>query len=287
MRFGLVIPTLNAGDSLKSLLVAINNANGISWQRRLVVDSSSTDATPHIAKDCGFEVVSIARSEFDHGGTRQKAVDLMRPDVDVVVFLTQDVAVDNQDCFARLAESFNAEDVGLAYGRQIPHKNASMLAALLREFNYPANSLKKTLNDKERLGLKTAFASDSFAAYRITALDEVGGFPRGVACSEDMYVAAKMLLQGYAVMYNAEAIVRHSHEFDLRSAWNRYRNVGAFHAREKWLGQTFGRAEGEGMKLLKMQLQRAMAMGGVTLAAKIIFDDAIKFLAYRFGYSNG
>ena len=43
--------------------------------------------------------------------------------------------------------------------------------------------------------MKTAFNSNSFAAYRRKALKDVGGFPINTILSEDMYVTAKMLLK--------------------------------------------------------------------------------------------
>ena len=64
--------------------------------------------------------------------------------------------------------------------------------------------------DREALGIKTAFLSDSFAAYRCDALADVGGFPDVPAC-EDMYVGAKLLQAGYTIVYAAEAQVYHSH----------------------------------------------------------------------------
>ena len=282
MRIGLFIPTLNAGDDFGTLLRAVNGAK-VNFARKLVIDSESADDTPSVAKAAGFDVVTIKKSEFNHGGTRQRAVEILRRDADVIVFLTQDVVICDGECFAKLTSPFADDSIGIVYGRQLPHINASPIARLLREFNYPAESCRKTFADRERMGIKTAFVSDTFAAYRVTALDAVGGFPLDAKCSEDMYVAGKMLMKGFAVIYNAEATVRHSHEFTLISAWRRYKDVGTFHAKEKWLGEIFGTAEGEGMKLLQMQLKRAYAMGGMKLAARIIFDDALKFLAYRVG----
>ena len=282
MRTGLVIPTLNAAQLLPNLLREINEA-GKFLTRKVIVDSSSEDATADIAKKCGFEVLTIARKDFNHGGTRQLAAAHIKDDVDVVIFATQDIRLKDDKALKKLAEVFADDEVGAAYGRQLPKGDASPMAALLRKFNYPPASAKKTMADKERYGLKTAFMSDSFGAYRMTALEEAGGFPPCVRCSEDMYVAAKMLLKGWAIYYNAEAEVYHSHEFDLKSAWRRYRDVGAFQKKESWIGETFGKAEGEGLKLLKMQLKEAAETGGAPLAARIILDDAVKFLAYRYG----
>jgi glycosyltransferase involved in cell wall biosynthesis len=70
-RAGLVIPTSNAGDGWPKCLAAVRAQSCIP-ERLLVVDSASTDRTVEWAKGSGFEVLPIARSEFNHGGTRQR-----------------------------------------------------------------------------------------------------------------------------------------------------------------------------------------------------------------------
>ena len=282
MKIGLVILSLNAGAGFSDLLSGINRSGDFLCQK-LVIDSESDDDTPQIAAQHGFEVLGIKRRDFNHGGTRQLAAEYMKGKADVLIFLTQDVEICDDECLREIVAPFADEKIGAVYGRQLPHKDASPMASLLRAFNYPGMSAKKTFADREKYGIKTPFLSDSFAAYSLNCLFAAGGFPPNVRCSEDMYVGAKLLTAGFAIYYNAKATVRHSHEFTLKSAWKRYRDVGIFQAQESWIGETFGNAEGEGIKLLKSQLNVALKEGGISLAAKIIFDDALKFLAYKYG----
>ena len=286
-RFGLIIPTLNAGEQFRTLLEQIA-AQSLPTQK-LIVDSESSDGTARLAKSFGVEVLTIPRKTFNHGATRQLALEHLagRCALDAVIFLTQDVLLRDDDSLAKLVKIFGADStVGLSYGRQLPHADATEEAKFLRAFNYPATSQLRSLDDKKIFGLKTAFASNSFAAYRLTALKEVGGFPSHVPLCEDMFVAAKMLLGGWKIFYAAEAEVFHSHNFTAAQEFRRYVDIGKFHAREPWIRETFGSAEGAGKKFVLMKLA-ALAKKNPVDCVGAVFRDAAKFIGYRLGRLKG
>lgn len=282
---GVVIPTYNAGSELAVLLDAINNQT-FAPARKIIIDSSSADDTIKIAEEKQWETIVIPQEAFGHGKTRQQAVELLQNDVDFIIFLTQDVIIKDIDVFKNIMEVFSDDRIGAAYGRQLPKENASFEARLLREFNYPSISSKKFLTDKAEYGIKTAFLSDSFAVYRMEALNKIGGFPVRVNMSEDMYVGAKMLLENYGIAYVAEAEVYHSHNFTLKQHWKRYEAIGAFHRQEKWLLDTFGKSEGEGVKLLKTMLETAVKEREYMAISEIIMGTAIKYIGYLKGKSG-
>lgn len=280
MNCGLIIPTLNAGEQFRTLLEQIA-AQSLST-KKLIVDSQSTDDTAKLAKSFGVEVLTIPRKTFNHGATRQLALEKILP-LDVVIFLTQDVLLHDNESLARLVKIFGEnKSVGLSYGRQLPHANATNEAAILRAFNYPAESQLRSFDDRKIFGLKTAFASNSFAAYRVEALQSVGGFPSNVPLCEDMYVAAKMLLDGWKIYYAASAQVYHSHNYTAAQEFRRYVQIGKFHAQESWIRETFGSAEGAGKKFVLMKLSM-LAKKNPLDCVGAIFRDAAKFFGYRIG----
>ncbi|MBD3879566.1 MAG: glycosyltransferase family 2 protein [Quinella sp. 1Q5] len=280
MNCGLIIPTLNAGEQFKTLLEQL--AAQTLPTRKLIVDSESTDGTAELAKSFGLEILTIPRKTFNHGATRQLALEKILP-LDVIIFLTQDVLFHDDESLARLVEVFSDDStVGMSYGRQLPHANATNEAAILRAFNYPAESQLRSFDDRKIYGLKTAFASNSFAAYRVSALQRVGGFPSKVPLCEDMYVAAKMLLDGWKIFYAATAQVYHSHNYTSAQEFRRYVQIGKFHAQESWIRETFGSAEGAGKKFVLMKLSM-LAKKNPLDCVGAIFRDAAKFLGYRIG----
>ena len=280
MNCGLIIPTLNAGEQFQKLLSQL--AAQTLPTKKLIVDSESTDDTVKIAKNFGLEVLTIPRKSFNHGATRQFALEKILP-LDVVIFLTQDVLLQDDESLAKLVKIFDADkSVGLSYGRQLPHLNATNEAAILRAFNYPAESQLRSFDDRKLYGIKTPFASNSFAAYRVEALQSVGGFPSNVPLCEDMYVAAKMLMSGWKIFYAAEAQVYHSHNYTAAQEFRRYIQIGKFHAQESWIRETFGSAEGAGKKFVLMKLSM-LAKKNPLDCVGAIFRDAAKFFGYRIG----
>ena len=283
MKFGLIIPTLNAGGNFLKLLEQISEQT--LQTEKLLIDSDSTDGTDALAKKFGFEVIKVLRTEFHHGATRQLALEhlLKKNSCDVVIFLTQDVFLHDENSLAELVKIFSEdESVGVSYGRQLPHENATLEAKFLRAFNYPEENQIRSLEDKKKFGIKTAMNSNSFAAYRVSALEKIGGFPSQVILAEDMFVAAKILLAGYKVAYIADAQVYHSHNYTAAQEFHRYFDIGVFHSRESWIRKTFGSAEGAGKKFVLMKFWALLKKNPFECFGAF-FRDLAKFLGYRLG----
>lgn len=249
-RAGLCVPTLNAGPSWPRWLAAWSAQ--LIRPHTLVIDSDSSDATRLLAVEAGLAVHTIARASFNHGGTRQMAVGMLE-EAEFVVFLTQDAILASPHSISNLLEAFDDPQVGAVCGRQLPHLNAGPIGAHARQFNYPAASSVRASTDIPALGIKTAYLSNSFAAYRRSALMSVGGFPRDVIFGEDMCVAARMILSGWKIAYRADAAVHHSHDYRMAQEFQRYFDIGVMHVREPWLLEKFGRPEGEGARFVRSE----------------------------------
>lgn len=279
MRIACIIPTYNGKSDLARLLDSLQTQ--VATFDTFIVDSSSKDGTLALAQARVENVTVIPSSQFNHGGTRQLMVD-SQPDYDVYVFLTQDACLVDPDAIAQIVKPFADKAVGAVCGRQLPHVNATPLAQHARFFNYPEQVQVKTLGDIPSLGIKAAFMSNSFAAYRGDALRAVGGFPEHVIFAEDMYVAAKMLLAGWKIVYAGNAQCRHSHNYTVVEEFERYFDMGVFHAREPWIRQRFGGAGGEGLRYVKSEL-RFLGLGRAYLWPGAIVRNAVKLLGYKLG----
>lgn len=274
-----VIPTYNGVNDLARLLDSLEKQT-VSFDL-FVVDSSSSDGTAELARSRVANFVTIASSQFNHGGTRQMMVS-SNSSYDIYVFLTQDAYLEDVQAIENLVAPFADKSVGAVCGRQLPHLDANLLAQHARIFNYPVESKLKTLNDAPVLGIKTPFMSNSFAAYRGKALLDVGGFPEHVILSEDMYVSAKMLLAGWKIAYASDAICRHSHNYTFKEEFCRYFDQGVFHAREAWIRKSFGGAGGEGLRYVKSELG-FLGFKRMYLWPSAIVRNALKLIAYKLG----
>lgn len=279
LKASCIIPTFNGAASLDRLFRSLQ-VQSVTLPV-FVVDSSSTDSTCEIARRYGAIVTTIGGDEFNHGGTRQMVID-HHPDFDIYVYLTQDVLLADQDSLRHLLDSFKNPKVGTAYGRQLPHTDAGPLGAHARYFNYREISSFRSSADIPRLGIKSAFISNSFAAYRRAAMNEVGGFPKDVILGEDMVVAARMLAKGWHMAYVAEATAFHSHDYSFIQEFRRYFDIGVFHSRETWLLEQFGKPEGEGGRFVRSELKYLRGKAPWLIPSALVRTLA-KYAGYRLG----
>lgn len=251
-QLAVVIPTCNAAKHWSALEAGIR-LQGLSAKQIIIIDSASTDGTPELAKRAGFQVISIAREDFNHGGTRQAALTAV-PSADIAVYLTQDAVLAAPDSIEKLIAPFQDPKVGATFGRQLPRAGAGPIETHARLFNYSETSVVRTWESRLEIGVKATFLSNSFAAYRISALQEVGGFPADVIMAEDAIVAARLLIAGWKTVYAAEATVYHSHDYTIAEEFRRYFDTGVYRSQAAWLAESFGDVGGEGMRFVKSEL---------------------------------
>ncbi len=279
MKVAVIVPTLNAAGDWQRFSQAL--LANISADMVLILDSESTDGTVELAETAGFQTRLIPREQFNHGGTRQLGVEIC-PDAEVVVFLTQDAPLADSTAIPTLLRAFEDSTVGVAYGRQLPRPEANPIEAHARLFNYPEQSSLRVLADREQLGFKSIFISNSFAAYRRTSLMKVGGFRKDVIFGEDTVAAAELLLAGWKIAYVAEAKVYHSHSYTWWQEARRYFDIGVLHAREAWLRREFGGAGREGARFVRSELSH-LWLGAWWLIPSALLRTALKWIAYRLG----
>jgi len=277
----ILIPTYNAGPSFGPLLEVLTRQQ-LRLFEVVVIDSSSTDNTLSIARSYGVRTHVISKREFDHGGTRTSMGKLAKGDV--LVYLTQDALPLNEAAVpALVSKLLDDERIGAAFGRQIPHPNATPFAQHLRAFNYPGVSHTRGLEDRDRYGMKTFFCSNSFAAYRRKALEEIGWFKSGLLMGEDMHACAKMLVNGFRIAYVAEAVVGHSHNYSMQQEFRRYFDLGAFFSKEQWILEQYGTANSEGFRFVKSEIAFLLKGGFIRYIPASVLRNAAKWCGFQLG----
>lgn len=280
MKLQIIIPIYRPDAKFLRLLSSIKQQS-ISDIPVLLIDSGKGISYTDAIGGMNVEIRHISSQDFNHGGTRQWGINQCS-EPDIYFFLTQDAIPADAYAIENLVAVFDDEQVGCAYGRQLPHEGAGVFGRIARAFNYPPESHIYGLEDRKQHGIKTAFISNSFAAYRREAMNEVGGFPNDTILSEDMYVAAKMLLAGWHVAYVADAMVHHSHDYSIIQEFKRYFDIGVFHAREAWIQKNFGKAEGEGKRFIMTEFRYILEHCPHRLF-EMALRDGMKFLGYRLG----
>ena len=275
----IIIPTFNAATYLPELLKRLNKQS-VSFEL-IIVDSSSSDDSVEIAKAYAQQVIVISQSDFDHGGTRTKVSKVAKGKV--LLFMTQDALPFNNLAIERLVKPFEDSSVAVSYGQQVAYEHSGPFGTFLRTFNYPETSNSRVYANKANFGLRAAFVSNSFCAYKKSYLEEVGYFEEKLILSEDMFAAANLLRQGYKVCYTADAKVYHSHDYTVAQEFRRYFDIGVFHGCKPELQKEFGSAAGEGKRFVKEELQYLINTNNLHLIPLSFIRNGAKLMAYKLG----
>lgn len=225
-----VIPVKDAGPDLQRCLDSIAaQRTGGEEVEVVVVDSGSTDGSVAVARAAGARVHEIPPAQFNHGATRNLGVSLARGDK--LVFTSQDAHAERDDWLALLTAPLAEPRVAGAYGRQVAHEDASPSEQFFLDFLYGPRS--RVQRAGERIGPQDTLFSNVNAAIR---RDVFARFPfvDDIVMSEDQEWSARVLKEGYALHYVADAVVRHSHPYTLKQAFRRF-YLSGLSARQSYL----------------------------------------------------
>lgn len=280
MNSAVIVPTLNAGSEWRHWITTLLATDKDVFDV-YILDSGSSDDTVLQSTNAGFNVKKIQPGTFNHGGTRQLAVMNLKG-YDIAIFLTQDAILYDSSSLDSILKPFENEEVAAVCGRQLPRKKSTSIEAHARHYNYSSKPYIRSINDAESFGLKTVFISNSFSAYRISALNEIGGFPENAIFGEDMYVAAKLLKADYKIAYAADACVYHSHDYSFMQEFRRYFDMGVYHSHEPWIRQEFGGAEGEGVKFVVSEFKYLLEHDAVRIPEALL-RTILRYAGFRLG----
>jgi rhamnosyltransferase len=219
----IVIPVKNGGDDLRRCLDAIATQRVDDEVEVVVVDSGSTDGSDTLAEAAGARVHRIPPEEFNHGGTRNLGASLARGDI--LVFTSQDAHAEGDDWLARLTEPLRDPVVAGAYARQVAHEGAKPPEEFFLDYLYGPKARVQRAASEVELSMETTLFSNVASAIR-RELFEKFRFVDDINMSEDQEWSRRVLLEGYAIAYEPRAVVRHSHDYNLRAAFRRFYESG-------------------------------------------------------------
>jgi rhamnosyltransferase len=288
MDVDVIIPVYKPGQELLELLNRLN-AQTVRPKEILLMNTEEQYMTPLLeqvdfgAKYPNVRIVHLRKEEFDHGGTRRRAVELLRSPI--FIMMTQDAMPADRHLLEHLTEALTKEHnpkVAVVCGRQLAGKDSSILEHFSRKFNYPEESMVKTAENLPKLGIRTYFCSDVCAAYIREIYEQLGGFVPRTLFNEDMIYAAKAIEAGYGVGYEASARVIHSHNYTNMQQLHRNFDLGVSQAEHP---EVFGavRSESEGKKLVKEATRYLVQSGRVWKLPHFYLQCAFKYAGYLLG----
>lgn len=215
MKLSLVIPTWNGAAELPSTLAAIDRQPRARELERVAVDSSSRDGTRELLERHGFTVHVIPQREFDHGATRDFAIE--RTTGDVVVLLVQDAVPADEHWLDELVAPFADPEIGAAYCRQIPRDDCNPFIRR-RLLEWTAGRTEPVL---QRATQPEYDALPPLQRLQLCAYDNVAGAVRRTTWAkhrfgrrpfgEDVAFGKRVILGGEAIAFRPASAVVHSH----------------------------------------------------------------------------
>ena len=280
MKIDVVCPLFEAAEEIDGFLTRLQAQTGVEIQKTVFAVTKSADYERTLEKlqgtNCTYFLVE--KEEFSHSLTRQKAI-YEYCESDVVVMMSQDVILENEDALFLLAQAVSAE-VPYAYGRQICKKKT--IEYYIRNKNYGPESETVSQADVEKMQLKAFFASDAFSAYHRPTFLSLGGYDNEhMMMSEDMYYAKKVIDAGLKKGYVAEAVVEHSHKFTLKQLYNRYYQTGIWFANHPQFDNY--KTTDSGLKLAVYVFKKALLNFNIPVLFRFIPDMLARFLGMKKG----
>ncbi len=203
----------------------------------------------------------------------------MESNSDILVFITQDVVIEDDKWLYNLTKDIKG-DVVASYSRQISKYNN--IEKYTREKNYPDESFVVSRDDIERQGLKTFFFSDAASCIKTSTFKELKGYDnKNLPISEDMYIAYKIIMSGKKIKYSSNSIVYHSHNFKLKELYDRYKLTGKFFKENNYLDK-YG-TNSSGASLAKYVLKRILKEKRIGLLFRFPFDMGARFIGMKVG----
>lgn len=217
-KVSVVIPTRNGMPRFTEVLDGVLGQVA-PWPYDVhCVDTASTDGTWEEIERRGLPRRRIARHEFDHGRTRNAAIE--RTDGDLLVLTVQDATPLNEHWLRELVDAAtSSDDVAGAYSRQVPYDDVSpFLRRRLEQWSagrdesrvqrLPPGGRLHDLPPLERLGL-CAFDDVASCIRR----DVWRRFPvPSRRFGEDVAWGKSVIEAGHAIAFAAGSVVRHSHD---------------------------------------------------------------------------
>lgn len=217
----------NEGDSLRPCLEAVLGQEGAGCFSVTVIDSGSTDGSVALAQSLPVRLIQIAPSEFHHARTRNLGAERTR--APIVVYTNGHTLPVGEQWLAKLTAPLRDDAQGnLAgvYGRQLPRDDAyPMERFMLSWFFGEVRRVQRAIPGQPIWREQTLFSTVNCALRR--DLWQARPFSERVQVAEDQEWSGHWIEQGYAIVYEPEAAVVHSHNETCLRAFRRAYAAGA------------------------------------------------------------
>ncbi|WP_039657090.1 glycosyltransferase family 2 protein [Clostridium tyrobutyricum] len=278
MNISVICPLYNAEKYIVNLDKSIRMQKNVDIESICYVLTESKDKSEDILNDIGASYHIIKKDEFSHSLTRENQA--MKSLGNIVVFITQDVIIEDNLWLYNLTRCIIDGNCEAAFSRQIC--KYSGMERYIRLKNYPNKSRIVSKDDIHKLGLMTFFFSDASSAVNREIFKKLNGYDnKNLIISEDMYLAYKLIMNGYRIKYCADSVVIHSHKFTCKQLFNRYFDTGVFFTDNSYLSN-YGSSQ-SGMSLAKSVFSNSIKTKDFSAMLNMFPNFASRFIGMQLG----
>ena len=283
MKIDIICPLYNAEKDIERLNKSILKQKNVNINNIKYILTQSNDNTEEKLKYLKLKYKKIKKEEFSHSLTRER--EAFESEADILVFITQDIIIKRDDWLYNLTKDIENGILDACYSRQLCNNNT--IEKYTRECNYPEKSKIVSKQDIKELGLKTFFFSDASSAIKTETFVKLNGYDhKKLVINEDMYIAYKLIMNGYKIKYCADSEVIHSHVFTLKQYYDRYKDTGKFFRDNSYLNDY--KVNQAGGHMAKYVFKRAIQDKNWSVVVKYIPNMAVRFIGMKIGeYKNG
>jgi rhamnosyltransferase len=278
MNIDVVCPLYNAEKNIENLQKSIMKQKKVNINQIKYILTESKDNTEDKLRKLKLNYKKIKKENFSHSLTRE--TEALNSKADIIVFITQDIIIEREDWLYNLTKDIENGAVDACYSRQLCDNNT--IEKYTRECNYPAESKIVSKDDIEKLGLKTFFFSDASSAIKRETFVKLNGYDhKKLVINEDMYIAYKLITNGYKIKYCADSEVIHSHVFTLKQYYDRYKDTGKFFKENSYLNKY--KVNQAGGSMAKYVLKRTIQDKNWKVLLQFIPNMAARFIGMKVG----
>ncbi|MDD7770544.1 glycosyltransferase family 2 protein [Suipraeoptans intestinalis] len=296
MDVSIVIPTKNGGKLFRQVLDMVFRQETDYSYEVICVDSGSRDETLRIIREYPCALYQILPEEFGHGKTRNFGAS--KGTGTYIVFLTQDALPAGVFWLQNLIRAMEKDqDIAGGFGKHLPYPGCNVFDVRDLTLHFENFGKKDTiyfLGDRERYAREEgyrhmlAFFSDNNACLR-RSIWEVYPYA-DVEFAEDQIWMRKMIEAGYKKVYCPLAAVYHSHDYDVRTFYQRYydEHKGLYQLHGYEVAGSWSELFVRWMRHVRMDINylRTLSMGGKEKLRWTIYSIRRNYARYYGGYKG-
>lgn len=280
-RFYRLMSMVFAQSELPGRVQIMLTDSGAEREREEMLEKLQKLQKKQNAESVIVDVKTLAKADFDHGTTRNEGIALCF--APYVLCMTMDAVPADTSLFRTLVESISQEQgTAAVYAKQVAPKKADILVRLTQKFNYPDTSIKKTKLQYRKLGIKSIFCSDVCCLYDRSLFFRLDAFPNRVIFAEDMLYAKKAMDAGYAIRYEAQAVVEHGHSYSLSQLFHRNFDNGVNQAEHPDIFRDLS-SEKEGFTYVKQMISELLSHKAYLAVVAFVLQCAAKYTGFFLG----